>query len=837
MKKINVIFLFLLPLLLTKGWVQAQSVGIRMPDTTSVQGTVLELPLYVDSTFTGKEVYSYFFQLSYNPHYLQPESVIISGTLSEAFGMPVLNTSVPGLVSFAAAGTVPLTGEGKLIIIRWVLKNQGWTRLSFTDVKHNYLNEGMPVMTLKYGDISIQQAPTISIYPDTRVIAKGDHLQMDAYGGTAPYTWSVTDPVLAEIDQTGLLTANAPGFEKVFAVDNFGVRDTTQFIEIRPLKLSIPNDLTQWEGATIDIPVITTNLDGLNITSGIFKIGFNPNVLSPTGVVQAGTILEPCQVFMQKSEGTVSVAFAGINPLAGQDTLVYIRFNVLSYHNGSSNIEIDKALMNENLRVAYSNGYFSVKNFKYRYISPSQGVLVVGESVELNLYGEPIPPWAWSVSDTTVASINQTGILTGKKHGKVMVTVIDSAGAPAESGQFEVFDTRAFIPDTSICHYDRLLEYPLYLENLTHDSIDSFQGKISYDTNRLIYLGIETLGTVASDWISAVNEKDGMIDFASTGTTPLKSPGVLLKLKFMPKPDFVSGSWAGIHFERFTLNEGTPYTLVERYGSVSGISKNMASAEIHVESFPQICEGDTVSFRVFVSYGGTPQYQWLKNGNPIPGETGDTLRTASFVNNDTISCRVIPTDPCVIDSLIYSNKLLMTVHPKPLAAVGISGETTVSSGASGVTYTVPVIPFANSYSWHLSDGVNGFSVSNSITVDFNSTITSALIKVQGVNDCGMGAADSLAVAVSIINGFNSLKSTKTVLFPNPVDYRLHVVLNSNADRDTKIEVYDAIGRLLKVNNDLKGNEMTLDFSPYDSGIYLVKLTYENKSKLFKIIKR
>jgi len=704
-------------------------------------------------------------------------------------------------------------------------------------VKHNYLNEGMPAMTLRYGGISIQQAPAISIYPDTRVIANGEQLQMDAYGGTVPYTWSVTDSGLAEIDQTGLLTAKAPGLVKVVAMDNSGVRDTTLYIEIRPLRLRIPTDLTQWEGATINIPVITTNLNGLNITSGIFRISFNPNILSPIAVVQTGTILESCQVFLQKSDGNVSVAFAGINPLVGQDTLVFIRFNVLSYPYGGSNILIDKALMNEDIRVAYSEGYFSAKKFKYRYISPSQGALIVGESVELNLYGEAIPPWTWSVNDTTVASISQTGILTGREHGKVMVTVIDSAGAPAYSDQFEVFNTRVFIPDTAICHYDRLLEYPLYLENLPLDSIDAFQGKISYDTNKLSYLGIETMGAVANGWILAENEKDGMIDFASTGTTALKFPGVLLKLKFMHKPDFVAGSWAGINFEMFTLNEGSPYALVERYGSVSGINRNTATAEIHAEFPPQICEGDMMSFRVYVYNGGTPEYQWMKNGNLLPGETADTLRIASLVNNDTISCRVISSDPCVLDSLIYSNKVLMTVYPKPLAAAGISGETTVLGGASGVTYTVPVIPFANSYIWHLSDGVSGFSVSNSISVDISNTITSALIKVQGVNNCGIGAADSLTVAVSIVSGFNGLKNKNTMLFPNPIDDRLHIVLNSVADHETKIVVYDAIGRLLKVNNDLKGNEMTLDFSPYDSGIYLVKLTYENKSELFRIIKR
>ena len=480
MKKISVLFLFFLPLLMAEGWVQAQSVGLRIPDTTSVQGSVMDLPLYVDSTLTGKDVYSYSFQLSYDPYYLKPESVIVSGTISEAFGTPLLNTSVSGQVSIAAAGTAPLTGEGKLIIIRWVTKNSGWTSLGFTDLKHNYLNEGTPTLTLKPGNIYIEQAPFITVGPDTKVIAKGDQLQFNVWGGTSPYTWSVTNPALAEVDHAGLLTAKAPGMEKVIAVDIFGVRDTTNYIEIRSFRLSVPNDLTQWQGATLEIPVFATDLTGLDITSGTIGLTYDQNVLSPESIVQSGTLLESSQTFMKKAEGTVNIAFAGTSPLIGAGTLLYIRFRVLSANYGTD-IRIDKALMNEKLMAACTNGYFSVKNFKYRYIYPSEGALVIGESVELNLYGEAIQPWTWSVNDTTVADINQSGVLTGKKHGQVIVTVIDSAGAPAYSDKFTIYDTRVTIPDTAICHYGSMVLYPLYLESLPHDSINSYQVQLTYN--------------------------------------------------------------------------------------------------------------------------------------------------------------------------------------------------------------------------------------------------------------------------------------------------------------------------------------------------------------------
>ncbi|MDO9152508.1 MAG: cohesin domain-containing protein [Paludibacter sp.] len=751
MKKINIIFLFLLPFLLTKGWVQAQSIGLRMPDTTCVQGTIVEIPIFIDSSLTGKEVYSYSFQLRFDPYYMQPESIIISGTVCEALGMPVLNTSVSGLVSFANAGTVPLTGNGKFIIIKWLLKKSGWTQLSFTDNKHNYLNEGIPAITLNSGNISILQAPTITIYPDKQVIAKGDQLQMNVYGGSAPYSWSVTDIGLAEIDQNGLLTAKATGMEKVVAIDANGVKDTTQNIEIRSYKLSIPTDLTQWEGATIDIPVLTTDLTGLNVSSGSFQLGFNPDVLSPVSIVHTGTKLASYQVFLQKAERSVSVAFAGSTILSGAGTLVYVRFTVLSHPNGVTNIEIDKALMNENLLAAYSNGYFSVKNFQYRSIYPAQGALVIGESVELNISGQAIPPWKWSVNDSTVASINQTGILTGKKHGQVMVTVIDSAGAPAKTDYFTVFDTRIVIPDTTICQYDRLVEYPIYLETLPRDSIISFEGQLSYDTSKLNFSGIETTGTITQNWISSANETDGKINFACSGSKALLKSGVLLKLKFLPKTVFTSGSWAGMNLNNFALNEGSPFALMRKNAYISGVTSNIASAEITVAPSSTLFAGDTAFLKTIVKYGGIPRFQWLKNGAEIPGEHRATLHLASVVNNDKISCKVISTDPCVTDTIVYSNTIIFSVSPRV--------------------------------------------------------------------------------------GLNSLTSDDIRLYPNPIDDQLHIVLNSSADRNTKVEVFDAIGRMLKIKNVQTQNVMTLDFSNQNSGFYLVKVTLDRGTMLFKIMKR
>jgi hypothetical protein len=840
MKKINILyFIFLLLLELPIGLLQAQTVGIRLPDTTSVQGAFLDMPLYAESTPTDREVYSYSFQLRYDPYYFQPVSVVTSETISQAFGTPTINTSVSGIITLAAAGTVPVSGSGKFIVFRWKVLRPGWTTISFTDAAHNYLNEGTPPLTFKSGNVSIVSAPKITVYPDQNIIAKGEQLQLNVSEGTGPYAWSVTDNNLAEIDQNGLLTAKAVGNVKVVAVDVLGVRDTTSNIEIRPVRLSVPTNLTQWEGLYIDVPVQTSDLTGLDITSGSFQLGFSSNMLQPVSVIQTGTILESGSVFMQRSNAQVSIAFTGTTALTGSGTLLYVRFNVLNNSETSSNLEIRKILFNESLLATNTNGYFTRKTFSWRYIYPDAGTLIVDETLVLNVGGEAIKPLKWSVSDTTLAKINQSGVLTACKRGNVKVTVIDSVGAPAYTNTFAIFDTKVVTPDTSICRFGQVVEYPVYLQSVPKsDSILSLQAEMNYDADRLSFAGINTVGTAIQSWISAIHETSGNISLAASGSAFIHKSGVLVKLRFLPKSGFTYGSWAGVMLNKLTFNEGSPTTLIDTYGYIAGDSPDIVSTQILVMPSPMICKGDTVVFDSHVTNGGIPRYQWLRNGLELRGRNADTLRISTLQASDTISCRVISTDPCAIDSVSYSNKVVMTVNERPAAAKVITGDAAVSRGASNLVYSITEIPNTTFYIWNLPLGFMGMSTTNIITVQVAPNAPpSGTISVYGVNSCGKGDAASLNVTVSIHVRLSTLFSHNIKLFPNPVDDVLHIALNNVSNSEAVIQVYDAIGRLIKINQVNNPNEIILNFRNQDPGIYLVKVSYENEPNLYKIVKK
>ncbi len=66
----------------------------------------------------------------------------------------------------------------------------------------------------------------VVVTPAEATLAAGTTLQFNATGGTAPYTWSVSDTTVATIDATGLLTALAPGQVTVTATDANGLAGT-----------------------------------------------------------------------------------------------------------------------------------------------------------------------------------------------------------------------------------------------------------------------------------------------------------------------------------------------------------------------------------------------------------------------------------------------------------------------------------------------------------------------------------------------------------------------------------------------------------------------------------
>ena len=546
---------------------------MRIPDTTAVSGNTIDIPIYADSSLTGKGVISYLLQLTYNQSYFQATSVIVAGTISSSFGNPTVNTSVPGKITISGYGTTALTGSGKFIYIRFTALQSSSFYLSFTGASNNYFNEGTPIMSFKNAYITISSAPTITISPDVGTITKGEQIQFSVSGGTDPYQWSLTNPTVATISTSGLLTGIQPGFTKVVVQSSNGIVDTTNLVEIRAMRLTIPSNLNQWQGADILVPITTTDMSGLNIVSGNISISFNQNILFPVGIDQTGTLLAsyPTPTYNVNNSGNFSMVFYGSTALTGSGTIIYIRFHVSTQNTGSSSISFISGLFNENLLPTFTNGYFSSINLPTLTISPNTGSLSAAETLQLTVNGGGLAPFTWSVNDTSIGSVTQTGLITAKRSGILNVNVHDSVGANATSGNFQIYDTRIIMPDTTICPSSSIFYYPIQIKSLPlGESVISFQGTVTYNASYLTFMDIETNGTLSQGWTYMKNPSSGQLIFAGYGTSSFNTAGTIIKLKFTLNQSFVTGTNAYINLNNVMLNEGFPLPLVDNNGYILG---------------------------------------------------------------------------------------------------------------------------------------------------------------------------------------------------------------------------------------------------------------------------
>ncbi len=569
MKKIIYILLIITAILPGLSSLADNPVELRIPDETATVGDFINIPVYVDNSVTGENVYSYQFQIYYYSSSLTFVSIETAGTLLESWGAPITNISVTNYLSIAGAGSTPLSGTGILFYMRFECISSGGSPLYFNGGDaNNYFNEGTPGVTLDDGYISITALPAIDIYPDNGLLSVGEGMQFNVSGGTAPYSWFVTNPAIASINSSGLLSANAHGLTKVVVEDDNGIRDTTtSWIEIRAMQLSF-HDTTAWQGSTIDIPIYTTSLSGLDIMSGNISFSFNQNILTPTTLITTGTLLDGYSVsFNNSNAGNVNIAFAGTSPVSGNEVLLYIRFDVSSVNTGGSWLSFTEAMFNEDLPATTDNGYFSTINFSTISVSPNTYTLVAGETHQFTATGG-IAPYIWTTSDNTIATIDATGLLTAHHSGLIQVTATDDVGASGTTGNITVYDTYIDIDNADAMVnsvYDlkvNILDFPI------GQDVYSFNGTISFKTPELIALSIVP-GPQNAGWSMVSNVSGNQISFAGAGTSPITSAGVLFKVRFQLTPDLTIGEVAYVNFVEISLNEGVPLPITTN-GNITG---------------------------------------------------------------------------------------------------------------------------------------------------------------------------------------------------------------------------------------------------------------------------
>ncbi|MDF1560219.1 MAG: gliding motility-associated C-terminal domain-containing protein [Bacteroidales bacterium] len=164
---------------------------------------------------------------------------------------------------------------------------------------------------------------------------------------------------------------------------------------------------------------------------------------------------------------------------------------------------------------------------------------------------------------------------------------------------------------------------------------------------------------------------------------------------------------------------------------------------------PTVCQGQNGVTYSVPAITGASSYIWAYSGNGATITGTSNSVTVDFASNATSgNMTVRGVNSCGNGAV--SPYYAVTVNPLPSAAGTITGTATVCQGQSGVSYSVPAITGATSYSWAYSGlGATITGTTNSVTISFASNATSGNLTVRGVNSCGNGAVSpNYAIAVN-----------------------------------------------------------------------------------------
>lgn len=218
-----------------------------------------------------------------------------------------------------------------------------------------------------------------------------------------------------------------------------------------------------------------------------------------------------------------------------------------------------------------------------------------------------------------------------------------------------------------------------------------------------------------------------------------------------------SGATGTSSTNSITVNYGTAATSgsITVRGASACIQGGTSSLAITVNPLPanagtisgktSVCQGETSITYTVPAMNHATSYVWslpsgatgISTTNSITVDYGASALSGDITVKGNNACG---------DGVSASLAITVTT---PLSAIGtISGHTTVCQGQTAVTYQVPEIEHATSYTWTLPNGASGNSDTNSITVDFASDAVDGDITVKGSNLCGDSQTATLEVTVN-----------------------------------------------------------------------------------------
>lgn len=262
-------------------------VTVSLPTANYSFGSTQMIPITVGD-LTGGGAISFQTTVTFNPAIVTIAGVTTTGTLSAALNVPVVNTSVAGQITIAAAGTSALSGSGVLIYLNATMAGKGTSALTFSSFQ---FNEGTPAAALTNGQVAV---PSLAV-------KVSDVTTAAAVGGTFVIPVTVEDVTgqnvisyqfTATYDNTKFNITGASVVGTIASGMNAPVVNTTTAGQIRiavagTTALTGAGTLINLNATVVAVGASTVQLSALQFNEG------TPAVAGLSGTITVGANLKP----------------------------------------------------------------------------------------------------------------------------------------------------------------------------------------------------------------------------------------------------------------------------------------------------------------------------------------------------------------------------------------------------------------------------------------------------------------------------------------------------------------------------------------------------------------
>ncbi|MDH5229436.1 MAG: S8 family serine peptidase [Gammaproteobacteria bacterium] len=311
--------------------------------------------------------------------------------------------------------------------------------------------------------INIMPTAALNLAPRNATLAPNEGMVFSVSGGIAPYVWNSSDPIVASINQNGLLSAHQAGTTVVSVSDALGNSISTNSIAVQSLGVTLSVSELQINqtivldatGGTPPYQWRVTNSAVASIDNSGVLTGLSPGLVRVFIMDATGQRGQSTPVLITESQLlTFSPRSAILKP--SESILLTVSGGTPPYIWESDNTAVLAIDANTNMLSAQGVGFASLKLFdasgasassnlfevREINVTPASFSLLLGETLNFSASGGRAP-YTWSIKESAVASIDNSGLATSRSIGGFTVVATDVDGVEGSSGLITVTDGSA----------------------------------------------------------------------------------------------------------------------------------------------------------------------------------------------------------------------------------------------------------------------------------------------------------------------------------------------------------------------------------------------------------